>query len=171
MDRISGDYFELFSLPERYRIDLTDLEARYKALQLQVHPDRYAGRYEQEKRLALQYSGLVNEAYDTLRNPLKRGAYILKKHGHDPFDELDTELAPEFLMLQMELRENLEEAEGDAEKVGRIRREVEAELQKCEEQLVQLLDRQQAWKDANRVVREMSYFVKMRNQTLQGATG
>ena len=159
-DGAFADYFELFSLPARYGVDLQDLERRYKLLMGEIHPDRFQGDSERAKRLAVQYSGLVNEAYDTLRDPLKRGSYMVGKHGFDPFDELNTEMPGDFLMSQLELREAIDEAGDDTAKLKERRDEVAEQLARYREQVGRLLDDSGQWAEASQKLREMSYFTK-----------
>lgn len=102
------NYFELFDLPVSFAVDGTALGARYRQLQGEMHPDRYAGASSLEQRLAVQYSSRVNEAYDTLRHPLPRALYLLELVGICAEDVSRQQVDGGFLMLQMELRERLE---------------------------------------------------------------
>lgn len=106
---LEKNYFELFDLPMQFDIDLADLANRYRALQRQFHPDRYANHSETEKRFASQMAAQINAAYRTLKSPLERGRYLLSLTGVDVQDEKDTSMAAEFLVKQMELHEALEE--------------------------------------------------------------
>ena len=125
-------HFELFGLPACYALDIPSLERAYRELQAAVHPDRYASAPESEKRLSMQWATLVNEGYQTLRHPLRRAAYLLSLAGVDPQVETNTAMPAAFLMAQMELREELEEASagGDVARLealeGRARKELDA---------------------------------------------
>ena len=114
MLNFSQNYFELFGLPNDFRIDLDELAMRYRDLQKVVHPDRYANASEQEQRMAMQGATLVNEAFATLKDPLKRAQYILQLKGRNAAGESLTTSDSGFLMQQMELREALSEVR-DAE--------------------------------------------------------
>src|SRR5512135_2518203 len=103
------DFFSLFTLPARFQIDSTALEQSYRALQAQVHPDKFAHLSEAERRLSMQWATRVNEGYQTLRNPLNRARYLLSLHGIDTQEDSNTAMPAEFLMQQMEWREALEE--------------------------------------------------------------
>jgi molecular chaperone HscB len=105
----SKNYFDLFGLPASYVVDSGALSERYRELQKRVHPDRYASGTEQEQRLALQQATRVNEAFETLRDPLKRALYLLQVNGIDTDRETATTRDGAFLMQQMELREALED--------------------------------------------------------------
>lgn len=107
---LEKNYFELFDLPLRFDIDTSDLSARYRDLQRYVHPDRYASGSDQQRRLALQMTAHINEAFQTLKDPLARGRYLLGLRGISTDEETDTVMDPTFLLEQMELRENLQEA-------------------------------------------------------------
>ena len=115
----SKNYFELFGLEPSYVIDSEQLSSRYRELQRVVHPDRYAGASEQERRLSIQGSTLINEAYSLLRDPVARGRYLLELNGVDPDAGGETH-DPAFLMEQIELREELSEARGHTDPYGVI---------------------------------------------------
>ncbi|MBY6063787.1 co-chaperone HscB [Pseudidiomarina sediminum] len=107
------NHFELFGLAEAYSIDLAELQQRYRKLQQALHPDRFANASERDKLLAVQRTSQLNDAYQTLRNPLTRAEYILSLRGVDMQHEQKTLQDPEFLMAQMEWRERLETLAGD----------------------------------------------------------
>lgn len=102
------NYFELFDLPLGFAVDASALSARYRQLQGEMHPDRYAGASDLEKRLSVQYSSRVNEAYATLRKPLSRALYLLELAGVSGDEVARQKVDGGFLMMQMELREKLE---------------------------------------------------------------
>jgi molecular chaperone HscB len=104
---LSSSYFQLFGLPRTFVIDAAQLDSRYRELQRIVHPDRYVNASDQERRLAMQQATLINEGYQTLKDPLKRGRYLLELGGFVFSDQHHTTRDPEFLMRQMELREAL----------------------------------------------------------------
>ena len=103
----SSSYFQLFGLPRTFGIDAAQLDSRYRELQRIVHPDRYANASDQERRLAMQQATRINEGYQTLKDPLKRGRYLLELGGFVFSDQHHTTRDPGFLMRQMELREAL----------------------------------------------------------------
>jgi molecular chaperone HscB len=106
------NYFQLFDLPVDFALDLAQLGARYRQLQKELHPDRYAGASAHEQRLAVQYSALINEAYTTLRKPLTRALYLLELSGMNRENIAAQQIDGGFLIAQMELREKLESMEG-----------------------------------------------------------
>ena len=108
----SQNYFELFGMPISFTVNVGSLAERYRALQKIVHPDRYVASGEQSQRLSLQHATLVNEAYHTLKDPLRRAQYLLTLKTGEPLREQATLNDPEFLMQQMHLRETLAEIPG-----------------------------------------------------------
>ncbi len=103
------NYFQLFDIEESFDVDLQNLSLSYQALQKAVHPDKFAHASEQEQRIAVQKSAQINDAYQTLRNPLQRAEYILVQRGVDMPNEQNSFSDTCFLMHKMELREMLEE--------------------------------------------------------------
>lgn len=104
---LSQNYFELFKLPVSFQLDLAQLSQRYQELQRTVHPDRYANASDRERRLAVQGAAHINEAFQTLKTPIRRARYMLELQGLAFDDEKETTSDPEFLMEQMEMREAL----------------------------------------------------------------
>jgi len=121
----SRNHFELFGLPARFRVDAGTLERAYRALQSDVHPDRHAAGSDAEKRLALQASARVNEAYRALQDPVARAEYLLHLRGVDVRTETDNALPVAFLTEQLERREDAEEA-ADAQDERRLAAIVDA---------------------------------------------
>jgi molecular chaperone HscB len=107
---LARNHFELFGLPVAFLLDGDALAERYRELQRVVHPDRYAAASDQEQRLALQQATRVNEAYETLRDPVKRVQYLLRLKGIEMDAQQETTRDAAFLMEQLELREALEKA-------------------------------------------------------------
>ena len=112
------NYFELFDLETSFFIDDDQLKAAYRREISRFHPDNYATKSESEKLQALQNTSLLNTAFTSLKTPLNRASYLLKMQGLDPFDERDTVMNHDFLMSQIELREELEEIEEVRDSLG-----------------------------------------------------
>ena len=112
---LQANDFVLFGLPERFEQDRATLDQRWKDLQRQVHPDRFAADAAVAQRLAMQWSVRINEAYQRLKQPLKRAAYLCELRGAPLRAEDNTAMPPAFLMQQMEWREALDDAGGLAE--------------------------------------------------------
>jgi molecular chaperone HscB len=107
---MTRNHFELFDLPPAYALDIGRLENSYKELQTLVHPDRYAQAADAERRASMQWTTRVNEAYSTLKDPVQRAKHILELHGVDVGFETNTQMPTDFLLQQLETREQLEEA-------------------------------------------------------------
>lgn len=115
----SQDYFELLGLARGFEVDAETLAVRYRDLQRALHPDRFAGASDRERRLSVQQTARVNEAYRTLKDPLARARYLLELNGV-ALDDTDTAMDPGFLMEQMELREALGAVRDAADPFGRL---------------------------------------------------
>jgi molecular chaperone HscB len=104
------NHFELFHLPQRFAIETEALDRAYREVQNRVHPDKFTNATDTEKRVAMQWATRANEAYQTLKSPFKRAAYLCELNGIDLQTESNTAMPREFLMQQMEWREALEDA-------------------------------------------------------------
>jgi len=113
--KLDDDDFTLFGLPERHALDRAELDARWRQLQAEVHPDRFAGEGAAAQRIAMQWAVRVNEAYQRLKDPLKRAAYLCERRGAPIRAENNTAMPQAFLIQQMQWREALEEAATPAE--------------------------------------------------------
>jgi len=166
---LSLNHFQLFKLPESFAIDIPQLTERYRDLQRAVHPDRYANASEQERRLAMQHTAQLNEAYQVLKKPLARARYLLELQGVDFNDERDTQQDPMFLMEQIELREALEEIQdsGDPQaKISGIMQSIDSrEKQLFEEVQSYLLSKdEQNQKAAKTVIHKLQFMTKLRQE-------
>jgi molecular chaperone HscB len=107
--------FELFGLPAQFAQDRAAIDARWKELQREAHPDRFAAQGAAAQRVAMQWSVRINEAYQRLKDPLKRAAYLCELRGAPINAENNTAMPTEFLMEQMAWREALEDAKSEAD--------------------------------------------------------
>jgi molecular chaperone HscB len=158
------EYFSLFGLPERYAIDPAQLDAAYRSVQAQVHPDRFAHRPETERRVAMQWATLANEAYRALRNPVERARYLLSRRGIDVEAERNTGMSHAFLMQQMEWREAVEEAAQDREALDRLERELGRDERVMLEDLQAALDDANDSARASELVRRLMFMEKLRRE-------
>jgi len=156
------NHFELFGLPARFRIDADALETAYRALQSDVHPDRYASGSEAERRLALQSSARVNEAYAALKDPVERARYLLTLSGVDALDETDTQLPMEFLERQLERREAASDAAAanDVGALDAVLDDVRRETGERERELERMFDARDTGA-ARALVRELKFLNKV----------
>ncbi len=90
--------------------DRAAIDARWKELQREAHPDKFAAQGAAAQRVAMQWSVRINEAYQRLKDPLKRATYLCELHDAPINAENNTAMPTDFLMLQMEWREALDEA-------------------------------------------------------------
>ena len=136
---LQSNDFELFDLPVRFAQDRGAIDARWKELQREAHPDRFSAQGAAAQRVAMQWSVRINEAYQRLKDPLRRAAYLCELHGAPINAEKNTAMPAAFLMQQMAWREALDEAAASAD-LEHLEAQVlagrRAVLQKCE----QLLD-------------------------------
>lgn len=110
--KLGDNDFVLFGLPERFALDRADLDARWRALQASAHPDKFAAEGAAAQRVAMQWSVRINEAYQRLKDPQRRAAYLCELHGAPIDAHHNTAMPSEFLMQQMLWREALEDASG-----------------------------------------------------------
>jgi molecular chaperone HscB len=157
------NHFELFGLPATFRIDAAALDRAYRALQTEVHPDRFADAGDAERRLAMQRSSRVNEAYRALKDPVERARYLLSLRGIEAFDERDTQLALPFLEAQLERRERAAEAaeRGEIAVLDAILREVRAESAERQRSLETMLADAEGGDAAKALVRELRFLAKV----------
>jgi molecular chaperone HscB len=120
------DHFALFGLKPAFALDLDRLERAYKDLQGRVHPDRFAAASPAERRVAMQWAALANEAYRTLRSPLPRAAYMCALRGTSVDGPGAAPAPAAFLAQQMGWREQLHEAQSPLE-VEALARQVAVE--------------------------------------------
>jgi molecular chaperone HscB len=83
----AGDYFSVFGLIPRLELDLGPLEHEFHKLSRKLHPDRFARAGENEKQWSLADTALLNDAYRTLKDPIRRTEYLLKLHGAEIGEE------------------------------------------------------------------------------------
>ena len=133
--------FALLGLPERYAQDAADIDARWKTLQRQAHPDRFAVQGAAAQRVAMQWSARINQARRRLSDPLARAAYLCELRGAPIRVEDNTAMPPEFLAQQMAWREALDEADTPAA-FDALRAQVDAARLRAFSVLEWLLDEQ-----------------------------
>ncbi len=163
---IQQDYFALFDLPRRYRIDESALEVAWHGLQAEIHPDRFAASPDAEKRRAMQWAARVNEAFLALRKPLLRARYLLELAGVDAGLETNTAMPSEFLMEQMEWREAVEEsrAGGDVDALEQLHQRLCAHTREAFASLARTLDDEHDYVAAAGMVRQLMFVEKLRQE-------
>ncbi|MCA6217425.1 Fe-S protein assembly co-chaperone HscB [Ideonella sp. B7] len=158
---LQDDDFTLFGLPRQFHLDRAALDQRWRDLQTQVHPDRFAAEGPAAQRVAMQWAVRVNEAYRRLKDPLARGGYLCELAGAEVGAESNTAMPTSFLMQQMEWREALDEA-GDVAAVEGLDHQVVAEEQRMLAELERLLDQAHDAAAAAQQVRALMFVNRFR---------
>ena len=156
-------YFDLFGLPEDYNIDPAALANSFRELQAKYHPDRFVNSDEQERRIAVQTTGFINEANETLKSSRLRARYMLQLKGVDFDDEIDTTSDGLFLMHQMEMREALEDVPNAKDPIARvddIAQDVEAQMEALRESFVEYFTSEK-YTEAKEDVLKMKFFERL----------
>lgn len=171
MTHLAQTYFALFGLPEHFALDAQVLERAYRRVQTEVHPDRFAAGSAAERRVAMQWAAQANEAYEVLGSALKRAVYLCELRGVRVEGETSTAMPGDFLMKQMQWREQLDDAlqEKNAVAVGQLDREVALEAQALQAVVADALDQRADVQQAASVVRKWM-FVERFGQDVQRAT-
>lgn len=160
---LSGNFFELFGFSNNYVVEEKLLTERFRELQGQLHPDKFASRSDSERRWSMQAASVVNEAYQTLSDELKRAAYLLQLNGISVDEETDTKMDPMFLMEQMELRESLEMAETASDPfaaIAGIRGQLRTAINAQRESFIQASQKGD-WSDARTITRQWQFLDKL----------
>ena len=164
MINFNQNYFQLFKIEQSVTIDSISLEKKYFELQKEFHPDKYVNAGDHEKRLSLQITSYINEAYKTLKNDYLKSVYLLKVEGFEVGDQNNTISDPEFLMHQMELREeyekitlskNSEELKNFAIKIERLKNECLLSFNRRYEKKM--------YNDASIKIKEMKFYISIEN--------
>ena len=156
---LQSDDFELFGVPRRFAQERATLDARWKDLQREAHPDRFAAQGAAAQRVAMQWSVRINEAYQRLKDPLKRAAYLCELHGAPIRAEDNTAMPAAFLMQQMQWREALEEAASMAE-LDALDDETQAARGAAFARCGELIDARQDYAGAAREVRALMFIAR-----------
>ncbi|MEG5267008.1 co-chaperone HscB [Pseudomonas sp. JDS28PS106] len=161
-------HFALFDLQPAFRLDLEQLAVRYRELARNVHPDRFADAPEREQRVALERSASLNEAYQTLKSAPKRARYLLTLKG----DEIPLEVTvhdPDFLLQQMQWREELEDLQDDADLdgVAAFKRRLKTAQEQLEDSFAACWDDAAQREQAERLMRRMQFLDKLSYEVRQ----
>lgn len=160
------DYFTLLGMPNRFDIDKQQLASRYQEMQRRYHPDRFAGKSDKEQVQAISFASTINQAYQTLKNPLSRAEYMLSLQGIDIANEQQTMHDTAFLMEQLTLREELDDIEHSTD-AENLLADFSARLEKMYtvryDEMVKTLD-SQTWDIAADNVRKLRFLAKLKEQ-------
>lgn len=166
MDTSFSNYFELFGLPPRFSIDLGTLENAFRRLQGELHPDRHVSNSDMQRRIALQLSTTVNDAYRTLRHPSSRAQCLIDMAAQPEEKNSATTVPPAFLMAQMEWREAIESAcaARDVLELESLARRLRGEMSKQEKDLAEALDTRGDIQSAAMRVNELHFYERLRSE-------
>lgn len=142
----SATFFEVLGLPRAMALQGSAIEKAFRETSKRVHPDKFAGADPSQRKIALDYTTFVNDAYRTLKDPQRRAEYLMSLDGVRIGDESSTTRDPELLMEMLELQETLESTQDPAElKAMRIK----TQLRKMSllELLTLFFDQQQGTKE------------------------
>jgi molecular chaperone HscB len=161
------NYFELFDLDTSFFISDTNLKDSYRREIARFHPDKYASKSDSEKLQALQNTSLLNTAFESIKSPLNRASYLLKLDGVDPFDEKDTAMAHDFLISQIELREELEliESKTDSDQLEGFIERIESRVQSKIESISDAFKDNRDILEIKKDVRELKFYEQLVNET------
>jgi molecular chaperone HscB len=153
----------LFGLAPAFRLDQAALEKAYRDIQSRVHPDRFAASGDAERRASLQWTTRVNEAYRTLKNPVRRAQHILELHGVDVAFETNTQMPTDFLLRQLDLREELDRAKAKKDEglLDGLRARLADDRKELEKSLEDLIDRKRQYQAAADEVRKLMFLEKV----------
>lgn len=156
---LQSDDFALFGVPQRFAQERSALDARWKELQREVHPDRFAAQGAAAQRVAMQWSVRINEAYQRIKDPQRRAAYLCELNGAPIRAEDNTTMPAQFLMQQMEWREALDEADSAAA-LDALEGEVRQARQDALERCATLIDEQHDYAAAAQQVRALMFIAR-----------
>jgi molecular chaperone HscB len=148
--------FELFNLPLTFAQDRAAIDARWKDLQREAHPDKFSAQGAAAQRIAMQWSVRINEAYQRLKDPVKRAAYLCELHQAPINAENNTAMPAAFLMQQMELREELDDAKTD-DNLDQISLQANKILREQLQKVEHLLDQAKDYTEAAQAVRALMF--------------
>ena len=139
MISLQSNDFELFGVPMGFALARESVDARWKELQREAHPDKFAAQGDAAQRLAMQWSVRINEAYQRLKDPVKRAAYLCELHGAPVQAENNTAMPAAFLMQQMAWREALDETHTEPA-LEALMAEVQSARAQCLTELARMID-------------------------------
>ena len=165
-NNLTQTHFQLFNLPAQFTLDRQALSETYRDLQRQYHPDRFAGKDDQARRMAMQKTTQINEAYQTLKSPLQRAIYLLALQGIESDPQVTPPLPGDFLLLQMELREQLESINTQADPATALMAfddTISGHIETLEDQFPTLFATQK-FNEAQDTIHKLQFFYKLQQE-------
>jgi molecular chaperone HscB len=156
-------HFDLFGLAPAYALDAEALDRSYREIQSRVHPDKFAASGDAERRASLQWTTRVNEAYRVLRNPVQRAKHLLELQGVDVGFETNTQMPTDFLLHQLELREEIEGATNKRDIAGleAVRQRLLHDMGNIEAEVGEAIDRKKDYAAASDLVRKLMFLSRL----------
>tara|TARA_B110000967_G_C18836485_1_gene537027 strand:+ start:336 stop:830 length:495 start_codon:yes stop_codon:yes gene_type:complete len=160
---LTKNYFEIFNLPEKFDIDLVLLQDNYREIQKKIHPDKFTTSTENEKIQSMIKSTQVNDAYQTMKLPLKRANYLISLH-HETKKII---LPPDFLMQQMEWEEYFESIQAEKEKINEFHKMIKDKKNDYSKLLQNQIDQEEDWDAAAITVHKLQFVEQLVNKISQ----
>ena len=158
---MTQNFFTLLNLPEAFVVDLKKLDQHYQAIQKEIHPDRFASLNDETKMESVKKTAQVNDAYQTLRSSIRRAEYLLHLYGFDINDEKYTAVPQDFLLQQMEWREELETHTKNKEALEKLASVVAIKKKQKIDLLPTYFDKKNNLPEAIKITRELNFIEKI----------
>ena len=158
---MSQNFFKLLQIPEAFVIDIETLHQNYQSIQKNIHPDRFATFDDEAKLESIKKTAQVNDAYQTLKSPIRRAEYLLQLKGINIHDEKYTAVPQDFLMQQMEWREELETHKLNKVALEKLAQDIQKNKNDMMNQLPSFFDDKNHLNDSIRVTRELNFIEKI----------
>ena len=153
---MTQNFFDTFNLPVLFNIDIDMLNHQYRTLQKTIHPDRFVNATDAEKKQSLQKSTQINDAYQVLKDPIKRASHIISLHQVLK----ENTLPPDFLMQQMEWEEEFETI-NDLEQVQLFSDKIDGEKKMLMDLLAMDLDDKKDWESATNIIGKLKFITNL----------
>jgi len=158
---VTQNFFTLLNLPEAFVVDLKKLDQHYQAIQKEIHPDCFASLNDETKMESVKKTAQVNDAYQTLKSSIRRAEYLLHLYGFDINDEKYTALPQDFLLQQMEWREELETHHKNKEALEKLASVVAIKKKQKINLLPTYFDKKNNLPEAIKITRELNFIEKI----------
>ena len=153
---MTQNFFDTFNLPVLFNIDIDMLNHQYRTLQKTIHPDRFVNATDAEKKQSLQKSTQINDAYQVLKDPIKRASHIISLHQVLK----ENTLPPDFLMQQMEWEEEFETI-NDLEQVQLFSDKIDGEKKMLMDLLAMDIDEKKDWESATNIIGKLKFITNL----------
>lgn len=145
------EFFDIYEIEPSFSISENELKKKYLVLQKKFHPDRFAHSSIEEQKTALINSSLINDAYQVLKDDIRRAKYLLECNGV----EITNHTNPAFLMKQIEYEEKIEDHSNDKNQLLSIQKELQEELDQYKDNLTVDFDK----KNFDRATNQINEFI------------